>query len=146
MAPKYFSKEWFEEIKKKMNSDKAYQEKAKSLTYKSQYLVTDCPGGVDKLIEWTLEKGILTDYKIEEKPTPSEFRKMPFDGKKYFMRVTGSYKTFSKLHLGQLSPMNAIMQKTYKIEGPMLKIMTMMGPIGALNDLMAGVPFEMEEV
>lgn len=145
MAPKYFSKEWFEEIKKKMNTDKGYQEKAKSLTYKSQYLVTDCPGGIDKLIQWTLEKGILTDYKIEDKPAPSEFRKMLFDGRTYFMRVTGSYDTYAKMHRGELPPMQAIMKKIYKIEGPMLKIMTMMGPINALNDLMASTPFEMEK-
>ena len=146
MATKHYTREWLEEIKKKTETDKEYQEKAKDLTYKSQYVVTDCPGGVDKLVEFTQEKGVLIEWSMEEKPAPSEFRTMPFDDKTYFMRVGGAYKTFGRMNRGEISPLQAIMQKVYKIEGPMPRIMALMGPITALNNLIASVPVEYEEV
>ncbi len=146
MAPKHYSREWMENVQKKTQTDQEYQKKAKDLTYRSQYVVTDCPGGVDKLVDWTLEKGVLLKWTMEEKPAPSEFRTMPFDGKEYFMRVSGSYKTFGRMNRKEITPLQCIMQKIYKIEGPMPKIMALMGPINALNDLIASVPVEYEEV
>jgi putative sterol carrier protein len=62
------------------------------------------------------------------------------------MRITGSYKTFQKLNRGEMSAMQAIMKKVYKIEGSMPQIMAKMGPIQAMANVMAAVPVEYEEV
>ena len=142
MGVKFYSKEWMEEVKARMENDKQYQSKAKDLSFKSQYVLTDCPGGIDKLVEWTMNKGILTDYKIEEKSAPSDYRKMPFDKNTYLMKVTGSYETYRKMNRKELSPMMAIMTQVYKIEGPQLKILGMMGGMNAMQELMAAIDTE----
>jgi len=143
MAIKYYSKEWFEEMKKRTASDQVYLSKGgKDLTYKSVYLLTDCPGGVDKQAIWTLENGILVDYKLEEKPAPSDWRTQPFDDKTYLMGVTGSYETYAKMNRKEITAMQALMQKVYKIDGPMPKIMTVMTGINSLADVMSSIPVD----
>lgn len=146
MAIKYYSREWVEAVKKNMETNKEYQAKVPDLTFKSQYVITDCPGGVDKLLDWTLEKGVLVEHSIEEKPAPSDFRTMPFDEDTYFMRVGGSYKTFGRMNRGEISPLQAVMQKIYNIQGPLPRIMALMGQLNYLNEINASVPCEYEEV
>jgi len=146
MTPKYYSKEWMDEVQNTLANNSDYLAKAKSLTFKSQYLVTDCPGGVDKLVNWNLVEGRLVDYSIEGKPAPSEWRTSPTDGKTFFMKITGSYKTFQKLNRSELTAIQAVMKKVYKIEGSMAQIMAKMGPIQAMANVMATVPVEYEEV
>ena len=142
MAIKYYTEEWLAALKKAMEADKEYQKKAKDLTYVSQYYILDCPGGTDRCAEWTLEKGVLTDYKLEEKPAPSDWRTMPFDSQKFFMRATASYPTYVRLNKGEITAIQVLMRKMYKIHGPMPKIMAKLGGLNALTAIMGTIPVE----
>jgi len=144
MAFIYISNEWFDEVKKRMETDEAYMKKAKGFTVKWCNIITDCPGGVDKFVLWEIEGGKPLSLTVEDAEAPSEWRKRPFDAKKYNFRATGSYDTFAKLNKKELGVMKAVTVKAYKIDGPMMKLMGMMPKMNSWVDLMAKVPAEYE--
>ena len=139
---KYWTEEWTKAVQEKTKTDAKYQRQAKGLTFKSMYVQKDCPGGTDRMQIWDLDKGVLVDYEWEEKPAPSDFRTTPFDSKKYFMRISGSYETYVKMNKKEISAMDAIVKRIYKIEGPMIKIVPKLGAIGALADVMSSIECE----
>jgi putative sterol carrier protein len=136
---KYLSQEWVDALKEKSNSDAEYLKKAKGMTFKAQLLVTDCPGGVDKLIDVDLKDGKVVSIKLQEKPAPSELRTTPFDAKQCFLRATSSYEMFTKLNKGEIAPIQALSSGDYKLDGDMAKIMEKMGLVVAFNEFMASV-------
>ena len=142
MAPKYMTPEWLEELKKRTAADKDYLSKAKDLTFESIYIVNGCPEGVDRRTMWKLDKGVLVDYTFEEKKSPAGFLDEPWDQKKYFYRISGNYETYVKMNSKEITAMQALSQKVYKIDGPMMKIMSLMGGITAQADLMSSIECE----
>ena len=142
MAVKFHTKEWLDKVKEGTKSNSEYLKKAGGLSFKSLYVLQNCPDGNDRKELWTLDKGVLTEYVFEEKPSPSDFATEPWDEKNILYRCGGSYETFVAMNKGELAPMQALAKKVYKIEGPMMKIMGHMEGITALSDVMSSVECE----
>ena len=140
--PKYGSQEWVQALADKMNSDAVYQKAAKGLTMRWFSIITDCPDGTDKTLDWEIKDGKAISFKVEEQKAPGDYRTRPFDAKKYDFRATGSWDTYTKLNKKETNAMQAISSKAYKIDGPMMKLMGMMGALNAWTDLMSSIPVE----
>ena len=138
---KYLSQEWLDAVKKKGNTDEAYLKKAKGLTVKTRTVVTDCPDGIDLLMEWELEDGKIVKLSREQKPAPSEWRQLTADPK-YISTVVGYYEAFVKLNKKEITPMQALSTKIYKVHGDLAKIMAKMGQFNAIAELQTTVPCE----
>ena len=138
---KYFSQEWVDAIKEKMASDEAYKRKNGKWDTKLCSLVLGAPGGVDIFVEWNIQDGQLVSVNRQEKPAPSDWRKEPFDGKKYVVRSTAPYEAYAKLNRREMNFMKAIMTGGYKIDG-MVKVLPMVGKMTAWTDLQAFIPCE----
>jgi len=139
---KLYSQEHFDEVKRRMNTDKEYQEKTKGFNLKWVVVVTDCPGGVDKLTTWDIKDGKCIDVKLLESPAPSEWRKEIPNRQDYLGVVTGSYEVNARMNRKEMTSMQAMAQKVYKIDAPMVKVMAMMGKMQAWLDMIASVPVE----
>ena len=135
----FLSQEWAEGLKEKVNVDKDYLRLAKGTTFKFTWLATDCPGGVDKFIEWELKDAKVAAIKVEEESAPSDFRTAPFDAKQYFLRALGSYEDWSKVAKGEISPVAVIGSGKFKFDGDMMQIMGKSGLVIALIRILASL-------
>ena len=144
MAPRFFSKEWLEEVVKKANSDEAYLKKASKYTIKTWIVITDCPDGNDVSIKFTYENGKVANYVYETAPAPSEFRigNSPWDESISLFRTQASYETWAKIQRREVSVMASMNARLYVTEGEMAKILPYLGYITAYADLQATVPCE----
>jgi hypothetical protein len=141
MAPKFYTQEWANVVAEKMNSDTDYLKKVKSLTFHWCAIVTDCPSGVDRKLDWELKEGRAVSDKVTEAPAPSEWREGIPKGN-YFCVVYGSYETYAKMNRKELTPLAALSQKVYRMDTDMVQFMANIGPLVAWTDLMASVPCE----
>lgn len=78
-----FTPEWCDAVKDWYNDDKEARVEAKGMTIKGWYVVTGCPEGVDKIVVWEFEDGLMKEMKMAgEAPSPNkEWRimKLPFE-------------------------------------------------------------------
>jgi hypothetical protein len=133
--------EWLEAMKEKSNTDAEYLKKMKRFSLTLQILTTDC-SGVDKLTDLTFDKGKITEFKLEEKAMPSDWRSMPCDLSKYFARLVATYNEYVKVLTGEVTPMAAISTGALTIVGDQMKVMGKLGEIGAFVDLLKTIPVE----
>jgi putative sterol carrier protein len=140
MPPRFYSKEWVEQVQKKSNSDEAYLKKAKTYTTKMVFVVRDDPDGNDIKIIWDFQAGKLLKFDYSTAKAPSNFRTEPWNESISLARIQATYATYVKLQKRELSPMAAMSAKLYMIEGNMIKIMVHMGNFTAAADLWATVP------
>ena len=136
------SKEFWDEAANKMQSDEAYKRKAKNWTGRLCFVATDCPGGIDRLVDFDIKNGIPTAHSVQEAPAPSEWRTAAFDDKTYALRLTGPYEAVGRAVGKQMPLMAAVADKTFKLDGSMTKLMGMMEAFGAWIDLLATIPTE----
>ena len=142
---KYGSQEYYEEIKTRVNENEELLKKIKELSFKFQNLLTDCPGKVDKLVDWELDKGRIVSLKVEEKAAPSDWRKAPLDEKGgYLMRTVGPWEAYIRLNKKEMTPMQGVSTGLFKIVGNMMKVMPKMGQFAFLTDFMSTIPCEYE--
>ena len=138
------TQEWIDEVAKKMNTDAEYLKKAKPLTFKWATFLWDCPGGVDRLLDWELKEGMVVTAKVLEEKAPSEWRKGIPRGD-YFCVTYSPYETFARMNRKEMTPMVALAQKVYKLDTDMTQLMAKIGPLTAWTDLMATIPSEYPE-
>jgi len=138
---KYGTKEFYEQAKEKVNANEVLLRKTRGLSFKFQNLMTDCPGGVDRLIDWELDKGRIASVKVEEKPAPSEWRKIPL-GAGYLMRTIGAYDTYVKLNKKEITAVQGQMSGAFKLDGDLTKVMAKLAEFTYLTDFMATIPCE----
>ena len=138
---KYLSKEYCEALKERAATDEAYLKKTRGLTLKMQNLVTDCPGGVDKLLTWEFERGKILSYEFEEKPAPSDWRTTPMDGTKYLFRTVAPYDIYSALHKKEFSATEAMM-KGFRVDGDMMKVLGKMAEFTIHLDFQSTIAVE----
>jgi hypothetical protein len=141
MAPKFYSQEWIDEIVKKMDTDAEFLKKAKPLTFHWCAIVTDCPGGVDKRVDWEVEEGRPVSVKLTEAPVPSEWREGIPRGN-YFCVVYGPYETYAQMNRNEITALAALAQKVYTMDTDMAQFLTKLGSLIAWTDLMASIPCE----
>ncbi|MFH2012560.1 MAG: hypothetical protein ABIJ37_07680 [Pseudomonadota bacterium] len=131
-----------DEIIAKVNSDEEFLKQAKKLTVKTQNLMLDVPGGIDRLISWELENGKIISGKAEEKPAPSDWRKEKIDKNKIDLRATAGYEVSVKLYNKEINATMAIMSGRYKMQGSVKKIIGLMTEMTLWADLVSTVPCE----
>jgi hypothetical protein len=136
---KYLSQEWIDAVEKKLNSEEPYLKSAKNATMRFQWLATDCPGGVDKMLDWDIVEGKVMAAKLVEQPAPSDLRKAPFNPSQFFLRASASYDVWAKLNRKELIAAAAITSGIYKVDGDMAAIMPMMSTINLISYYMTTV-------
>ena len=134
----FYSQEWVDAVKAKSETDEVYQRKSKGLTGKVFNVVTDYPGGIDIAVEWDMDDGKIMSVTREEKPAPSDFRDIGPDPD-YLSRAAGSYQAWSKMDRREITPMQAMATKIYKVHSDMTKIMPKMGQFTALTELQGSI-------
>jgi hypothetical protein len=139
----YATQEFYDAVKEKANSDERYLKKAKGLTIRFQNLLMDCPGDVDKLIDWGLSEGKVESVKLQESPAPSAWRTAPLRPD-YFLRTIASYETYVKLNKKEISPEEGQASGAFRIMGNLSKIMAKIATFTTFTDLIATIPAEYE--
>ncbi len=138
---KLWSQEWAEAVKAK-SGDADYLKKTKGFTTTLHFLALDCPGGVDKRVEWDFQDGKVASLKLSEEAAGGSLRSVPSDESKVLFRGVGSYDTWCKLHKKELTTAQGLTGGTFKVEGDMMKVMPKIGAIDAFNNLMSSVSAE----
>lgn len=139
---KFQSQEHLNAIKEKCNSDPVYLRKTKDLNFTMHCLVTDCPGGVDKLVKWVFDKGKVASVTLEEKPAPSDFRTQPWNPKECFLRTISPYDAFWKVFVKEMNPLEGMTRGVFRVEGDMMQMMPKLGAVTAFIDFGSTVPSE----
>ncbi len=143
MAPRFYSKEWCEAVKQKANSDEEYLKKTKGLTVKYMFIVTHCPDGNDIKVLWEYDKG-KTRYEYTEKKAPSDMRigQEPWNDSISLIKNQVAYDTFVKIQKGELTPIGALVNKLWALEGDLVKGMRFQPYNDAVNELQKSIPCE----
>jgi hypothetical protein len=138
---RFFSKEWVEQFQEACNSNADYLEKAKGLTAKVLFVVTDCPDDTDVRVFLEFENGKMTKAEHAAAPSPSPFRPEKKESDMLYKSMA-NYDTWSKLNRKEIHPMQAMAMKLYAIEGSMVKMMPQQANFNHLNVVMIGIPCE----
>lgn len=112
MLLRYESQEFSEELKKRMNSNKEYREKAKGMTWKTLFIVED--------IRFAAYSDYLDGELVERKHVSSsqieEYRK-----KADFVVGIPTYELSVEIAAGRKSMETLFMNRTLKLEGSVFK-------------------------
>lgn len=144
MAPRFFSKEWCEEVVRKANADEEYLHKTKGFTVKYMFVVTDTPDDTDVKVIWDYSDGKVTLALYEEKKKPSGFRigEEHWDESITLMKNQASYDTLRKVRDGTMTGLAAIGTKLWKIEGDLVKGMRYQPYNALIAEVQAQTPCE----
>ena len=138
---RFYSQEWLDALKAKSETDPEYIRNSKGLTAKIQNILTDYPDEVDVLVEFEINDGKMVRVERVEKPVPSDLRDLGPD-LEYLSRASGMYEAWAKMNRREITPMQALATKIYKIDGDMPKILAIMGKYNAITDLQRSIPCE----
>ena len=141
---KYLGPEFVEAVKEASYKDRTWKQTARGFTTRWQTLLTDCPGGVDRLIEWDVKKTEIISASLEEKPAPSDWRTAPVDEKRFLCRLVCEYPQHIRLHKQEFSAMVAIGLGVYDILGDLTETMKRIESFDAFIDLLSTIPAEYE--
>lgn len=122
---KFWTQEWVDALEKGVTADKDVAEAMKGQSLKILWVGTDCPDRLDRSFIVDIRNGKLQPMKMEEKPAPSDWRAAPFDATKYLARISGKYEDLTKIGKGELSPLQVLAGGAFKIDGSMMKLMSM---------------------
>ena len=118
---KVLTQEWCDVVKDYFNKDEATRQQTKGLTIKEWWVATGCPGGVDKLVVWEFEDGLMKEFKmVAEGPSPQRdwlMLKFPFDKKGWW----GGYTTVYHAGLDAFDPVG---DPVVKVREDMLHILS----------------------
>lgn len=112
MAVKYLSEEWAKEVTNRFQSTEAVTNAAKGQNVTIQQIVTEAPGG-DVKYYFKIADG-TPEVAIGEIDSPE-------------VTITQSYETSIAVDKGELNAQNAFMQGKLKIQGNLMKLMSMQG-------------------
>ena len=139
---KYASQEFYDQVKEASLTDRMWRETARGFTARWQNLLLDCPGGVDKLVDWEVRNTKVVSVVVQEKPAPSDFRTLPVDEGKFLGRFVAPYASFVRLHKQEFSAMVALGMGVYDIEGDITEVMKQIESFDAFVDVSSTVPAE----
>ena len=141
---KYATQEFYDTVKEASLKDRRWRETARGFTARWQNLLLDCPGGIDKLVDWEVRNTRVVSYALQEKPAPSDLRMTSVDTKKYLGRFVAPYQSFVRLHEREFSAMVALGMGVYDIQGDITEVMKKIESFDAFIDLTATIPAEYE--
>ena len=138
----FYSKEWADKVVELTNSDEEYQKKTKGYTAKFIFVVIDCPDGTDVKILWDFVQGKLVNMEYTKKPAPSDMRigVEHWDDSISMAKNQGSYEAFAKVRRGEMTVLGTMGAKLMKVEGDLIKGMSMMAYNVAFAALQDQIP------
>ena len=140
---KFFTKEWSEAVKEQSLKNESYLKKTRGWSVKIFLVATNCPDATDRSMECHTQDGKITFVNFEEKPSPSDLGKRPWDDKEYFTRSVATYDLWKKMNNKEWTVMQGISSGLAKIEGRMDEIMRSVGQIAAfIEELLPSIPVE----
>jgi len=144
MAPRFYSKEWWDTVIEKTKNDKEYLKQTEKYNTSYLFIVTDCLDGNDLKVYLKLEKGKVIKFNYEAKPSPASFRveNESWDESISDYRLQASYDTYKQLQLKEINAIQAMIKKLYQVEGNIAKQMLIMNESQAFNDLQASIECE----
>jgi len=129
---KIFSREWMEEIAKRLRESEEYQQAAKGFDSTVSYVAEPEP-----------EKGITRQYVCGIRLPQADEIWVDEDRPADFV-LSAQYGNFVKIIKGELSPTAAMMSGKLKLKGSLMKIMRYGNALNIYNRIIQSVPVEFE--
>jgi len=127
---KYLGSEWTQEAYRRLREELT-AEKMKFVTSSMLTIYHDCPDGKDRALYYRFEKGVIEDVSIREGQFPdAEFR------------IIGDYETFAKISRAELGSRSALMTGKLKLQGNMVKALSLSSVVDRMNKVLATIPTE----
>ena len=139
---RFYSKEWAEKVKELTHTNQEYLKKTKGFTAKYLIIITDDPDGNDIKILWDFKEGKLQKVEYTVKKAPSDMRigVEHWDDSISMAKNQGAYQTFAKVRRGEMTVLGTMGAKLMKVEGDLIKGMSMMAYNVAFADLQNTIP------
>jgi putative sterol carrier protein len=126
----YLSPEWAQEAHRRLRQELT-AEKMKFVTSSMITLYTNCPDGKDRALYYRFVDGVIDEVSVREGEIPeAEFR------------ITGDYETFAKISRAELSSRAALMGGKLKLQGNMVKALSLASVVDRMNKVLATIPTE----
>lgn len=127
---KYLSPEWTQEAFHRLRAELT-AEKMKFVTSSMLTVYTHCPDGKDRSLYYRFVDGIIEDVsvRVEEMPE-AEFR------------ITGDYEVFAQISRAELGSRSALMTGKLKLQGNMVKALSLASVVDRMNKVLATIPTE----
>jgi putative sterol carrier protein len=127
---KYLSPEWAKEATARLKQELT-PEVMKFITSDMLTIYTNCPDGKDRALYYKFEKGEIVEVSVFEGR----------DHKAEFI-ITGDYETFAKISRAELGARPALMSGKLRLQGNMVKALSLSPIVDRLNKVLATIPTE----
>jgi putative sterol carrier protein len=125
---KFLTDEWADQVKSALNSSEGFQRAAGSQTAKIQQVITGTPDGDEKRYWFRLEGG-QTDLGLGDIEGPDA-------------TITQDYDTAVALSKNELTGTAAYMSGKLRVQGDLMKLMQLQGPLGQIPQALTNVDVE----
>jgi putative sterol carrier protein len=127
---KYLSPEWTQEAFRRLREELT-AEKMKNVTSSMLTVYHHCPDGKERALYYRFENGVVAEVSIREGELPeAEFR------------ILGDYETFAKISRAELGSRSALMTGKLKLQGNMVKALSLSSVVDRMNKVLATIPTE----
>jgi putative sterol carrier protein len=127
---KYLSAEWTQEAFKRLKQELT-PEKMKNVSSAMLTLYRNCPDGKERALYYKFVDGVVDQVAVVEGEMPqAEFK------------ITGDYETFARISRAELGSRAAPMSGKLRLEGNMVKALSLSTVVDRLNKVLAAIPTE----
>jgi putative sterol carrier protein len=127
---KYLSAEWTQEAFKRLKQELT-PEKMKNVSSAMLTLYRNCPDGKERALYYRFVDGAVDQVAVVEGEMPqAEFK------------ITGDYETFARISRAELGSRAALMSGKLRLEGNMVKALSLSAVVDRLNKVLASIPTE----
>jgi putative sterol carrier protein len=125
---KYLSNEWHALAEQALR-EQITPDKMKNISTSMSNIYKNCPGGRDRFLFVSLEKGVVADFQVGEgEPPKAEFR------------ITGDYDVFCRITRAELGAHTALMTGKLKLKGNMVKALKLASLADRINKVFSTLP------
>jgi putative sterol carrier protein len=127
---KYLSLEWAQEAFRRLREELT-PEKMKNVTSSMITLYINCPDSKDRALYYKFVDGVVAEVSVREGDLPeAEFC------------ISGDYETFAKISRAELGSRAALMTGKLKLQGNMVKALSLSSVVDRMNKVLATIPTE----
>jgi putative sterol carrier protein len=127
---KYLSAEWVQEAAKRLR-ETLTAEQMKHVTSSMLTVYHDCPDGKRRSLFYRFADGAVAELTIHEgEPPKAEFV------------ISGDYETFARISRAELGARAALMGGKLRLQGNMVKALSLASVVDRLNRVLATIPTE----
>jgi len=137
MAPRFYSREWIEQLQQLTQTNEEYLKRTRGFTAKYLFVVIDDPDGNDIKVLFDFQDGKMANFEYETAPAPSNFRigQEHWDESISLAKNQGSYEAFAKVRRGEMTILGTMGAKLMTVQGDLIKGMSYMAYNVAFGDL-----------